>query len=236
MSAETSSPTPFLPVTPPDALGPIVREKVVIHGHTFLITRPDESDKLIDHPAIRAAFEADEYLPYWTDLWPAARMLAKMVLQEPLTPGTEALEIGCGLGLPGVAALARGLKVIFSDCDATALQFAADNARLNGFQDFRLLPMDWRQPPGGLRVPLILASDLIYELRHINPIIALLKRLLTPDGVCLLTDQDRLPPYNLREALEWEGFRFQTQVLHAGAPGGRRVRGTFYRIRLPAAI
>src|SRR5579883_3037285 len=129
MSAETSSPTPFLPVTPPDALGPIVREKVVIHGHTFLITRPDESDKLIDHPAIRAAFEADEYLPYWTDLWPAARMLAKMVLQEPLTPGTEALEIGCGLGLPGVAALARGLKVIFSDCDATALQFAADNAR-----------------------------------------------------------------------------------------------------------
>ncbi len=147
MSAETSPPTPFLPETPPAALGPIVREKVVIHGRTFLIARPDESDKLIDNPVIRAAFEADEYLPYWTELWPAARMLAKVILQEPLTPGTEALEIGCGLGLPGVAALARGLKVIFSDCDATALRFAADNARLNGFDDFRLLQMDWRQPP-----------------------------------------------------------------------------------------
>lgn len=234
MSAEPSPPTPFLPETPAGALGPIVRDKVVIHGRTFLIARPDDSDKLIDNPVIRAAFEADEYLPYWTELWPAARMLAKVILQEPLTPGTEALEIGCGLGLPGIAALARGLKVIFSDCDATALRFAADNARLNGFSDFRLLQMDWRQPPEDLRVPLVLASDLIYELRHINPIIALLKRVLTPDGVCLLTDQDRLPAYNLREALEWEGFRFQTQVLHAGAPGARRGRGTFYRIRPPA--
>lgn len=229
-----SAPMSFFPETPPDALGPIVREKVVIHGRTFVIARPDESDKLINHPVVQAAFEADEYLPYWTDLWPAARMLAKVVLQEPLTPGTEALEIGCGLGLPGIAALARGLQVTFSDCDATALKFAADNARLNGFHDFRLLPMDWRQPPEGLRVSLILASDLIYELRHINPIIALLKRVLTPEGVCLLTDQDRLPAYNLREALTWEGFRFESRVLHAGAPGGRRVRGTFYRIRPPS--
>lgn len=230
MTVDPPAPESYYPETPAGALGPIVRERVVIHGRPFVIARPDESDKLIDHPAIRAAFQADEYLPYWTELWPAARMLAKVVLRESWAPGLAALELGCGLGLPGIAALARGLKVTFSDCDATALRFAADNARLNGFHDFELLQLDWRNPPAGLSVPIILGADLIYELRHINPIVALIKRVMAPDGVCLLTDQDRLPAYNLTDAVQGEGLWYDTQVLHAGSPGGRRVRGTLYRI------
>src|SRR2546422_4979265 len=116
-----------------DSLGEIVRERVVVEDRTFLIDRPAQSAQLIDHPAIRSAFSADEYLPYWADLWPASRMLAKAILREPWAAGLEALEIGCGLGLPGIAALSVGLRVTFSDYDATALRFAADNARANGF-------------------------------------------------------------------------------------------------------
>src|SRR5437879_4526309 len=126
-----------MPETPWEALGKSVREEVILEGHTFLIDRPTESDRLLDHPAIQAAFTQDEYMPYWADLWPAARMLAKAILREPWQPGLEALEIGCGLGLPGIAALARGLHVTFSDYDLTALRFAAGNARLNGFSDFK---------------------------------------------------------------------------------------------------
>src|SRR5438128_5689527 len=117
-----------LPELPSEALGPLVRQKVIVEGREYLIERPDESDRLLDHPAIRSAFAADEYMPYWADLWPAARMLAKAILREPWAPGGTALEVGCGLGLPGIAALARGLRVIFSDYDATALRFAADTA------------------------------------------------------------------------------------------------------------
>jgi predicted nicotinamide N-methyase len=233
MNVESGPGHHYFPETPPDALGPLVREAVLVDGRRFLIDRPDESDRLLEHPAIRAAFAADEYLPYWTDLWPAARMLAKVVLREPWAAGVEVLEVGCGLGLPGIAALARNLRVTFSDCDATALRFAADNARLNGFTDFRLLQFDWRAPPDDLRVPVVLASDLIYELRNINPLVALLQRVLVSGGVCLLTDQDRLPAYNLHDALVGEGLPFTTRVLHAGAPGGRRVRGTLYRITRP---
>src|SRR5262249_32262479 len=169
----------------------------------------------------------------WTDLWPAGRMLAKVILREPWPPGLETLEVGCGLGLPGIAALARGLRVTFSDLDTTALRFAADNAQLNHFSDFRLLQFDWRAPPDGMRFPLILASDLIYELRNINPLVALIQKVLLPGGVCLLTDQDRLPAYNLTDALIGEGLPYTTKVMHAGTPGGRRVRGTLYRITQP---
>lgn len=220
-----------LPETPPEALGPVVRETVFVGGRTFLLNRPGESDRLLDHPAVRAAFAADDYLPFWADLWPAARMLAKVVLSEPWTPGLEALEIGCGLGLPGIAALAAGVRVTFSDYDATALKFAADNARLNGFSDFGLLRLDWRTPPEGPSFPVVLGSDLVYELRNVDPLVALVGRVLSPGGLCLLTDQDRVPASALRDRLAAEGFTFTTHAMKAGEPGGSRWRGTLYRIR-----
>jgi predicted nicotinamide N-methyase len=230
MTADQTSRRP-LPQTPLDALGPLVRETVLVEDRAFVIDRPGDSDRLLDHPAIRAAFAADEYMPYWVDLWPAARMLAKVILREPWPPGLEAVEIGCGLGLPGIAALARGLRVTFSDYDATALRFAADNARANGFSDFALRQIDWRDPPDDLRVPVVLASDLIYELRNVGPLVGLIKRVLLPGGVCLMTDQDRVPSHVLRQTLADEGFTFTTQAVRAGEPGGtRRYRGTLYRI------
>jgi predicted nicotinamide N-methyase len=234
MSIEPSPQKRFLPETPWDALGRLVQEQVRVDNRTFVIERPAASEYLMDHPAIQAAFAADEYLPYWTDLWPASRMLAKVILRESWMPRLQALEVGCGLGLPGIAALAAGLRVTFSDYDATALRFASGNARLNGFHDFALLQLDWRLPPEDLRVDVLLASDLIYELRNINPMVNLIKRALVPGGICLLTDQDRLPAYNLREALDGEGLPYTTRTLRAGEPGGRRVKGRLYRIRRPA--
>jgi predicted nicotinamide N-methyase len=220
-----------MPETPWDAVANTRTEHVVVDGQTFLIRRPDETDSLLDHPAVRAAFAADEYMPYWADLWPAARMLAKAILREPWTPRLHALEIGCGLGLPGVVALSRGLRVTFTDYDATALRFAADNARLNGFDNFDTLVLDWRSPPADLRVPVVLASDLIYELRNVEPLVGIIKHVLRPDGFCLMTDQDRVPSHLLRETLTTEGMEYSTELVRAGEPGGRRLKGTLYRIR-----
>ena len=232
MSSDSTPGISPLPETPWDALGPNIREPVLIDNKTFLIERPSESDQLLDHPFVTSAFARDEYLPYWADLWPAARMLAKAIVCETLAPGLEALEIGCGLGLPGIAALSRGLRVIFSDYDATALRFAASNARLNGFENFTTLHMDWRSPPAELQVPVLLASDLIYELRNVEPIVKLIKQLLQPDGICLLTDQDRVPALALREGLADAGLAFTAHVARAGEPGGRRVKGSLYRVTL----
>jgi predicted nicotinamide N-methyase len=210
-----------------------VRDTVIVDGRVFLIERPDESDRLLDEPAVHAAFERDEYMPYWADLWPAARMLAKVVLHEPWPPSRYALEIGCGLGLPGIVALSCGLEVTFSDYDPCALHFAAANARLNGLNRFRTLQLDWREPPADLRAGVLLASDLIYELRNVAPLVAFIKQVLEPDGICLLTDQDRIPMHALRNALEAEGLTYTTQLVRAGEPGGRRLKGTLYRIGRP---
>jgi predicted nicotinamide N-methyase len=230
MNNDTSSAPPLLPETPRDAIKGVIEETVLVEGRSFQITRPADSDRLLDHPAVRAAFAADEYLPYWTDLWPAARMLAKTILRESWPPGLEALEIGCGLGLPGIVALAQGLRVTFSDYDATALRFAADNARANGFHEFKLLQLDWRRPPADLRLPLLFGSDLIYETRNVEPLVNLIKHVLTPDGLCLIADQDRIPSQLVRDTLTAAELFFSVKVMHAGEPGGQRWRGSLYRI------
>jgi predicted nicotinamide N-methyase len=230
MNAEEGTRLPPPPEALLDSLGPMIREQVIVEDKTFAIVRPGESDRLLDNPAVLSAFAADEYMPYWADLWPAARMLAKAILREKWKPGLEALEIGCGLGLPGIAALAMGLRVTFSDYDATALRFASDNARLNGFDDFKLLQLDWRSPPADVKFPVVLGSDLIYELRNVAPLVGLIKQMLHREGLCFLTDQDRVPSHMLRETLTREGLAFTTQTMRAGEPGGRRLKGTLYRI------
>lgn len=224
------------PISPPPAerilpsLGPLQREKVFIEDQVFLIDRPTETNTLLDHPAVRSAMDADECVPYWADIWPASRMLAKVVWRD-LKPGGTALELGCGLGLPGLAALARGWRVIFSDYDATALHFAAHNARVNGLDNFETRQLDWRFPPADLQVPLLLGADLIYELRNIEPLVGTIRGLLSAEGECWLTDQDRVPRVVWRETLLAAGLEFTTQLVRAGEPGGRRYKGTLYRIR-----
>jgi predicted nicotinamide N-methyase len=211
-------------------LGDIVREKVNVGGETFLIARPDRPDKLLDQPAVVEASRQDDYMPYWAEIWPAARMLAKVLMTEPVAVSSSALELGCGLGLCGVVGLFRGLDLIFSDYDPTALKFASDNAHLNGFRKFRTLQLDWRSPPPDLKVSMILGADLIYEPRNVAPVIHCIETLLAPGGVALVTDQDRIP-----EAFLWElnnsKLRYSTQPVKAGKPGGERVKGTLYRIR-----
>src|SRR5439155_1166022 len=81
-----------LPETPWEAIEKVVTDQVLIEGRTFVITRPDDSDRLLTNPAVRSYFARDEYLPRWADLWPAARLLAKAVTNEPWAPRLVALE------------------------------------------------------------------------------------------------------------------------------------------------
>lgn len=207
--------------------GPVLHEKVIVAERTFLIVRPDDATAIpnLDAPAT---------VPYWAELWPGARMLARAVMTETWSstvPKQAALEIGCGLGLVGIAALAAGLKVTFTDRDPLALQFAAVNAQLNGFDDFDTMLLDWNAPPADLKAEVILGSELVYVPEHASQVSCFIQQVLTPNGQCLIADLDRVPAHKLTDALTAAGLAFTTQIVRAGEPGGRRSKGTLYRIR-----
>ena len=226
--------------TPPEAISDLVLETVFVGDYTFILERPRGIDHLWDHPAVRSAYAADEYIPYWSELWPAGRMLAKAIVREDWLPyerlfGTPlpALEIGCGLGLAGIAALAKGMRVTFTDIDVTAAELAGANAKRNGFTDFTTAAVDARSVPPGLKVPILFASDVLYEPRLIQPVVTFVKRVLLPGGVCLVGDADRISARPFHREVYDAGLAITATPTRVSEPGGTRTKGTIYRITQP---
>jgi predicted nicotinamide N-methyase len=190
-------------------------------------------EELVDLPEVRIAFSDDEYLPYWADIWPAARMLAKAILSHSWPANAIALELGCGLGIAGLAAMNKGLRVVFSDYELTAVAFAEHNARLNRFENFETRPFDWRDPPKDLQVPIVLGSDVTYEARNHRPLVNTLCQVLAPGGECWLTEPDRPKMAEFISQIEELGWGYSRTATRAGAPGQPRVQGSLWRITRP---
>lgn len=178
--------TTHLPSLP---CGWIVRE-YIFGDHTLKLTVPDRPDALLDAPEVLAASDRDDYMPYWAYLWPAAIHMSQAVLKEEWPKGTRVLELGCGVGLVGLAARAKDCRVTMTDYEAKSVAAAQHNARLNGFDDVATFELDWRTPPNE-KFPVILGCDLLYEQRNHVPLLDLLEIMLEPGGTCWLADGGR---------------------------------------------
>jgi predicted nicotinamide N-methyase len=229
--------------TPREAVRETVTEKVIVDQYTYFLQRPSGIDQLWDHPAVRNAYAADEYIPYWSELWPAGRMLAKAIVRQSWAEyeskfGTPlvAWEIGCGLGLAGIAALQMGMRVTFTDVDEMAAKIAGENAKRNGFRNFDCQGLDFRDAPADLKVPILLASDVLYEPRLIQPMVQFIRRVLLPGGVCLVGDADRISARPFKHEVFEAGLLLDATPTRVSEPGGTRTNGTIYRITRPDGL
>jgi predicted nicotinamide N-methyase len=143
-------------------------DRIVVGGVELTLLRPDSPEALIDE----AAFERDEFLPYWAELWPAAAALANAL---PDVRGLRVVELGCGLGLPSLVAAARGADVTATDWAEEAIALLRENAARNAVE-LRAEVRDWRDPWDD-RFDLALAADVLYERRNVEPVLARLREL-----------------------------------------------------------
>jgi predicted nicotinamide N-methyase len=172
------------------------REQFEIADHHFDMTVVRDSYALVNAIA-PDAFAANERLPYWADLWTSSVELARWCLTEPSVAGASILEIGCGVGLAGIAAAKAGGKVRMTDVDPDALLFARCNA-LKNLPDsvvrssLVLSVLDWDAPGVLEPVDLILGGDVIYERSIFERLLDLFDKALRPGGSAVLTDPDRM--------------------------------------------
>jgi predicted nicotinamide N-methyase len=166
----------------------LVEEVIALQGGELRVLRPRDSEELLDE----AAFEHEEFLPYWAELWPSGVALARDVAARSLR-GARTLELGCGLALPSIAAARAGARVTASDWSPDAIEFAARNAELSEVS-FETLVCDWARPAPLLeRAPwdLVLAADVLYERRNVEILLELLPRLVDGRGELLVADPGR---------------------------------------------
>lgn len=142
-------------------------DEIVVGTTRLSLLRPREPEALLDEEA----FEREEFLPYWAELWPAALALAR-VLPERMD-GLRVVELGCGLGVPSLVAAARGAAVTASDWAADAIELLRENVRRNGL-DVDARTVDWRDLDG--EWDLALAADVLYERRNVDPLLEALPR------------------------------------------------------------
>jgi predicted nicotinamide N-methyase len=136
----------------------------------------------------------DEYPPYWAELWPSSIALARAVAAAaPI--GARVLELGCGLGLPSIAAALCGAHVLATDRSTDALTFTTYNAALNG-TSVEVGVCSWADAESVLsRGPwdLVLGADVLYPHADLTDLAELLPRLVTAGGEVWLADPGRPP-------------------------------------------
>jgi predicted nicotinamide N-methyase len=117
--------------------------------------------------------------------------------------GKRVLELGCGLGVPSLAAARAGADVVATDEEEEAIELLARNADANGLKlgtgafDFR----GDAPPPGPF--DLVIAADVLYEEASVGPLIELLP-LLAPAAVVASPDRVPFERFLSEARLIWE--------------------------------
>ena len=214
--------------------GPIQATTVRAGGQSIQLIRPVEPDQLLDDPEVVSWNQTNDYMPYWAYLWPGAFLLSDAVVAGKWPARTPTLELGCGLGLPGLVAVSRGLAVAFTDQDRTPLDFVTRSAGANGFDPalYSVGLLDWRHPTER-QYALILGADITYERRLIPLVAAVLAAQLAPEGVALITDPNRVAAEGFAAALREVGLEVEATPAEADGDEFGPVRGTIYRIWRP---
>ena len=196
----------------PQTQGPAaitVETTLRLAGHDWLFQAAPDADALLRQVVTDADLEA---FPYGLLLWPSAVGLAERLVAEPtLVAGRRVLELGAGVGLPGLVAQSLGASVTQTDYQDGPLALARRNAERNGVGGIVYRLLDWRAPPALAPFDVVLASDVLYERGLHEALFGLLPTVVAPDGLLLLSDPMRPQALTFVDALEAHGWAWQME-------------------------
>ena len=148
--------------------------------HNIKLEQINDIDKLVDSIS-NDEFNQDERLPYWAEVWPSAVAFSN----------NSILELGCGTGIVGISATKSGADVTFSDYENEALNFTRNNYFLNFGKRAKTVLLDWRNPDHDKQYEIIIAADILYENRFLEPVYNTLNMLLTENGKVYIAEPNR---------------------------------------------
>ena len=168
-------------------------------GRELRLLVPPDAEALLDDEA----FEREEFLPYWAELWPSGVALADALAGREVD-GRRVLELGCGLALPGLTAALAGATVLATDWSPDAIGLLRVNAERNGAA-LETAVSSWTDPHAelaGAPWDLVLAADFLYERRNGDLLLELLPR-LTRDVLLADPGRPHLKGFLDRAADDW---------------------------------
>lgn len=186
---------------------------LLLEGHKFSLMSVEDIDPLLDELISLGPDNEhfkDERLPYWAEIWPSSIALASYILKNAAEfKGLSAIEVGCGVGLVGLAAKLAGAEVLITDYQPDALRISEMNWLANTGRSPANRLLDWRHPDIGEKYKIILASDVVYEKRFFQPLIHLFHEILEDGGMIYLSEPNRPIAGEFFQLLTAGGFEVQ---------------------------
>lgn len=133
----------------------------------------------------RDPFKNVSEFPFWIKLWESAMVLADVAATLPATAGSRLLELGAGLGAPGLVAAAKGFHVTLSDYEQRILDFQRVSAAASGLRvECRFI--DWTKPPKLEPFDTIIGAEILFREELLTPLLKLFDTMLAPGGTIYL--------------------------------------------------
>jgi predicted nicotinamide N-methyase len=171
---------------------PLKRHDVPVGGRIYSLVLPDAQQWRREGEWVGAVLAGAEP-PYWSRLWPAAIDVARLLARARGLSGVRVLDLGCGLGLPGIVAGSLGAHVTFVDRCESALAFASWNAATNvadgAFVTTQIV--DWERADVEGVFDVIVLADVSYHASNHVPLLRQLGRCLAPGGLVVHGDPMR---------------------------------------------
>ena len=150
--------------------------------------------------------------PFWIRLWDAAIILAYVLQALPDKNGRKLLELGAGLGAPGLVAAAAGFSVTLTDYEDIILDFQRVSAAASKLESVECRMLDWLNPPKLTTFEVLAGAEILFREEFFEPLLNVFSTYLAENGrIYLAHDASRqsLPRF-LR--LAEKDFRIATQV------------------------
>ena len=219
--------------------GQLVRERVRIPGtgRSVEVIRPVDIETLLD----QSADDPEQNLPYWAEIWPSGIALGAAVAHAPdLVAGKPVLELGSGVGITAAIALDAGALLTTTDYAPESLVMTRLTCRLLTGAEPATRQVNWRAPDAhllqddGSRWPVILAADVLYEERDIEPVLDVFERVLQPGGLLWLAEPGRRPSRVAIERARERGWEITGTTCEATWPDPKDdgVTVNIHRIRI----
>lgn len=159
----------------------------------WVLRRASDFDSLWEGMVADGRADADDHIPYWTELWPSSLVLSAWLHDnKERIKGKRCLDLGCGIGLTALVAQWLGARVVGIDYEVDALHYAALNAQINGVPSPGWVAMDWRRPAvlqGGF--DFVWGGDIMYERRFVEPVLRCCGHALARGGTVWVAEPGR---------------------------------------------
>ncbi|MBU0945337.1 MAG: methyltransferase [Proteobacteria bacterium] len=163
-------------------------DKLIVKEQTVRLLKVADIEEFLDG---KDPFANVTEFPFWVKLWEAAMVLSYVLASLPEPKGKRLLEIGAGLGAPGIAAAACGFDVTLSDYEDIIMDFQKVSVAASGLRDVKCVHLDWLDPPELAPFDILAAAEVLFREEFFEPLLEVFRKYLKPGGSIFLAHDAR---------------------------------------------